>query len=181
MRNGYPTIFLFLFISCTYTSDPVPSCPGSTLNATVENTQESGCTSDEGILKIKATGGVGTYSYRLNSGPEGMIDEFSKLFQGNYTITVIDEDQCTIDIEVKVLSGITYTNDTRPIFVKSCAITGCHVAGTGLPQWLDYDVAKANVLLIKSLTQSRFMPAEGSLTQQEIDILACWADDGGPL
>lgn len=91
-----------------------------------------------------------------------------------------DNAGCTSVVEVIVLSGLTYTNDARPIFVKSCAITGCHVPGTGLPDWLDYDVAKANTAKIKSLTQSRVMPLTGELTQEEIDILTCWADDGGP-
>ena len=37
---------------------------------------------------------------------------------------------------------------------------------------------QGNAGQIKTLTGNRTMPAEGSLTQAEIDMIACWVDDG---
>ena len=178
-KSIYILLVFSVLVSCEY-NNLQPSCDDSTLLVEAESTHISGCGLAEGVISISATGGERGYTYSINDGGPQRGAQFSNLIQGIYDVKVTDNAGCTSVVEVIVLSGLTYANDARPIFVKSCAVTDCHVAGTGLPQWLDYDVAQANAAKIKTLTQSRIMPLIGELTQEEIDILACWADDGGP-
>jgi len=90
---------------------------------------------------------------------------------------------CSYDREV--LPGSTVSCDTISysqhvdlIVKSSCAIPGCHVAGTGLPNYNDFPTFQAKAADAKKRTQERDMPRQGSLTQQEIDIIACWVDNG---
>ena len=73
---------------------------------------------------------------------------------------------------------ITYSQHVDFIVKSSCAISGCHVAGTGLPNFNNFSTFQSNAVEAKKRTQERDMPRSGSLTQQEIDIIACWADNG---
>lgn len=177
----YLTPLLLLVVFACNNEEPSIDCNMSDLTAEAESTADSGCGTTTGIAVVDATGGTGPYMFSIDGGAEQTSNTFENLGQGSHTVTVTDETGCNTVVLVDVLSGLTYTNDARPIFEKSCAITGCHVAGTGLPQWLDYDVAKASAANIKAQTQSGNMPRTGSLTADEIAILACWADDGGPL
>ncbi len=173
-------LFAIILVSCSK-EDPVPSCVDSTLEAVGESSQSSGCEALEGIVNISASGGAGGYMYAIDGGANQSTPQFSSLPQGLHDVKIMDENGCFVEIEVQVFSGMTYTKDAVPIFVKSCAVTGCHVPGTGLPDWLDYDVAKAGRAGIKFQTQNGDMPRGGSLTQNEKDILACWVDDGAPF
>jgi hypothetical protein len=58
-----------------------------------------------------------------------------------------------------------------------CALSGCH-DGRRRPDLRLYERAKFYAKAIKSKTQDRSMPFEGSLTQEQIDVIACWVDDG---
>jgi hypothetical protein len=62
---------------------------------------------------------------------------------------------------------------------NSCAISGCHDGSvSSLPNFSNLSVIQANASMIKSRTQSGNMPKTGSLTQNQIDLIACWVDDG---
>lgn len=84
----------------------------------------------------------------------------------------------TQDCESK---NISLTQDVLPIIQQNCAVSGCHVAGTGR---VDFTV-RANIIqnaaLIRTNTQSGFMPLAGSgffLTNQQKETIACWVQNG---
>ena len=77
--------------------------------------------------------------------------------------------------------NVSLSQDVLPIIQQNCAVSGCHVAGTGRA---DFTV-KANVIqnagLIRANTQSGVMPPSGtgmSLTSQQKEAIACWVQNG---
>ncbi len=87
---------------------------------------------------------------------------------------------------------VTYSEHIAPILYKNC--TGCHRIGeAGGFNLLTYQDASSRGKLLKYVTQSRFMPPwpadatyshfidEKVLTQEEIDMIAKWADTGCPV
>jgi len=97
-----------------------------------------------------------------------------------HAVEVRDGDGCSSTRTVNVLSGISYAASVQGIITSNCAISGCHVAGTGRTNFTDFDVIVARAADIKSRTQSGNMPLGGTLTQDEKDRIACWVDDGAP-
>ena len=74
-------------------------------------------------------------------------------------------------------SDVTYSGSIAEIISVNCAVSGCHAG----PQFPDFRVLaniQANASNIKIRTQNRSMPKSGSLTQQEIDLIGCWVDNG---
>ncbi len=102
---------------------------------------------------------------------------FTGLSAGNHTVVVKDDTGCELTQTIKVKSGISYSSTIAPIISENCAVTGCH-NGSQFPDFRQFANVQGNAGQIKTLTGSRVMPAEGSLTQAEIDMIACWVDDG---
>jgi len=75
-------------------------------------------------------------------------------------------------------STITFSGVIQPIINTSCAISGCHVPGTGRANFLNFNEIQSRAAEVKSRTQSRDMPRRGSLTQLQIDQIGCWVDRG---
>jgi hypothetical protein len=87
--------------------------------------------------------------------------------------------------------GMTYYKDVLPITQVQCQ--GCHTAGGIAPFPLTtYDDAKKTAMLMSSAVQARRMPPwmpaatcqdfrdARTLTQDQIDTIFSWADDGAP-
>ena len=74
-------------------------------------------------------------------------------------------------------SQITYSTSISSIIETNCSIPGCH-SGSQSPDFRDFTNIQLNASRIKIRTQNRTMPKVGSLTQQEIDMIACWVDNG---
>ena len=85
-----------------------------------------------------------------------------------------------------------YYEDIAPIIYKNCST--CHRYGEAAPfRLITYQDAASRGKLIKYSTQTRFMPpwpadasyshfiGEKVLTQQEIDMIARWVDEGCPV
>lgn len=78
-------------------------------------------------------------------------------------------------------SEARFSSDIRPVIAANCAVPGCHVQGTGLPAFTDYEKIAANAALIKFQTSSGAMPPSSSgkkLTIDEVRKIACWVDAG---
>jgi uncharacterized membrane protein len=71
----------------------------------------------------------------------------------------------------------SFANDIFPIISTNCAVSGCH-KGTGLPDFTALKNIQANAAAIKAQTGSRNMPIGKSLTQDQINVIACWVNDG---
>ena len=79
--------------------------------------------------------------------------------------------------------GITFNAHIQPIINTNCAVSGCHIQGQQYPPLTSYDEVFAVRDRVKKQTSTGSMPPASSgrsLTKAEIDMIACWVDDGGP-
>jgi hypothetical protein len=85
----------------------------------------------------------------------------------------------------------TYYQDVAPLLSRAC--NACHIEGGIAPFALDtYELASQNAAAVRAATASHEMPPwppgpsspallhDRALSQQEIDLLAAWADAGAP-
>jgi Cu/Zn superoxide dismutase len=78
-------------------------------------------------------------------------------------------------------SRVSFSVDIRPILETNCQISQCHGSNAGIPDWSTYETISASAVGIKSRTGNKTMPpaASGrSLTDEEIQKIADWVDDG---
>jgi uncharacterized membrane protein len=76
---------------------------------------------------------------------------------------------------------VSFSTQVAPLLQANCALSGCHAAEGTLPELTSFEKIKARAADIKQQTQARNMPPAGSgisLSQEEIDLLACWIDQG---
>jgi uncharacterized protein YqfB (UPF0267 family) len=154
------------------------AAPTVTVNAT-----NSGCDAATGGLQVTATGGSGTLQYSIDGTTFKSSGEFINLTAGDYTVTVRDASGCTATATKKIEvdpASISYATTIKTIISTNCAISGCHVAGTGRANFTDFDIIKARAGQIKTRTGNKSMPLGGSLTDAEIKQIACWVDAGAP-
>jgi len=77
---------------------------------------------------------------------------------------------------------VGFSSVIQPIIQTNCAISGCHVPGTGRANFQDVDQIKFNAVEMKKRTRSLDMPrGGGSLSQEEIDLISCWVDSGADI
>ncbi len=165
---------------CTSTATITVSGEATSTVAFTTSEVDSGCGDSKGSITVAATGGNGTYEYSIDEGSFGTSNTFSNLEQGSYTVTVKDGDDCDKSSDVTVNSGISYSASVATIIANSCAVSGCHVAGTDRQDFTQFSLVQSNAAGIMSRTASGNMPAGGgSLSPEEIDAIACWVNDGG--
>ena len=82
---------------------------------------------------------------------------------------------------------MSFTEDILPIIQTKCAIAECHNGDMGTDlNWTNFDQFHARVEsgLVKYRVTNRIMPpsfsTEGPLSQEQINAIACWADQGAP-
>ena len=138
----------------------------------------SGCEANGGVIEIVPSKGTPPYTYSLNNSVAQSENTFNELFSGNYNVEVIDALACSFDLSIYLPSGVSYQQSVEPIMLSSCATTGCHDGSNSLPDFTQFGEVQANASMIKSRTQSGNMPKDGTLPQSEIDLIACWVDDG---
>lgn len=149
-----------------------------TFNATI--TEDNSCLAGNGTVVIDVSDGNPPYTYKLGNGTFTDGNSFSGLPSGNHTISVKDNNACSVTLSLTVPRGFTGTSwsgEIKPIMEASCAKSGCH-NGSSRRDLRQFENAKFYAKSIKSKTQDKSMPREGTLTQQQIDIIACWVDDG---
>lgn len=83
---------------------------------------------------------------------------------------------------------VTYQDGPKAILNKTCAYSGCHVAGYSSGDFSSYDAMKArldNGKFAKWVLNDRSMPPsnvptgkDDFLTIEELNILKCWAQEG---
>ena len=59
-----------------------------------------------------------------------------------------------------------------------CAKPLCHVSGTGRSDLSKVQNVQQLALQIKTKTQDRSMPFDEPMPANEIQLIACWVDDG---
>lgn len=157
-------------VSFTLESEPT----GITLILSSSNSE---CLSATGSITAEASGGVGALTYSINNGDFSEKASFTALSSGGYTITVKDEENCRVQKSIQVKTTTSLSADIMPIIQKDCSISGCH-NGSQSPRLVTENEVMQNADRIKSETQAGTMPRNRTLTDNEIDLIACWVDDG---
>jgi len=151
---------------------------GSTFQATASGVASTECApNSNGFLTVSAVDGVPPYTFSLNSGPFIAENVFTNLGPGQYVVEARDDQDCTIAINVEV-PGMRYAT-IKSIIDLNCAISGCHNGDNGANRnWTVFDNVKENATNIRARTTARTMPPSGNLSQDQIDLIACWVNEG---
>jgi hypothetical protein len=145
--------------------------------------EDTDCLADNGSITVFIIDGDPPYTYKLEDGEFGESPTFTSLRHGTHTIFVKDANDCTISLNLTIqrgLTGTSWSQQIQPLIKNHCATSGCHTdTNKERINIQDYAKAKLYASQIKSLTQDGTMPMEGPrLTQAQIDLIACWVDDG---
>ncbi|MEL7162435.1 MAG: hypothetical protein AAFN92_16875 [Bacteroidota bacterium] len=141
----------------------------------------SGCTSPSGQIEVGTTDAIGVVNYSLDGGPVQTNNVFTQLSPGEYEITATDESGCTVTLTAKIVSDVAFAQ-VETIVANSCAVSGCH-AGNVSPDFRNPQTILDRAERIRSRTGNRSMPPSSSgrsLSDTQIDAIACWVADGAP-
>lgn len=150
------------------------------VNASLQ-TSDSDCDNPSGTVTVSANGGTGPYEYKIDDGAFQADANFSALAPGEYEVTIRDASGCEVVLQAEVSSDVTF-GQINTIIQTNCAISGCH-AGSRNPDLRPAANIQASADRILARTSARTMPPNGSgitLTDAEIDAIACWVVDGAP-
>ncbi|MBR06714.1 MAG: hypothetical protein CMP48_03425 [Rickettsiales bacterium] len=153
---------------------------GSVVGAVVSSLA-SGCGGDQGAITLTASGGDENYQYSVDGGDFASSSTIEGLESGSHTFIVKDGSGCSDDGTFDILTGTSLANEVMPIIEANCAVNGCH--GTSQQPVLNTKAAvMASASRIGVRTSAGTMPPAGRtpLTQEQIDQIACWANDGAP-
>lgn len=155
----------------------------STLAATANATPDTDCFGGNGSINVSPSGGTSPYVVKIDNGQFGTSPAFGNLESGNHTVIVKDASDCQRVLIVSVphgSTGVSYATDIVPIFNTSCNFSGCHGAGSTGRDWTKFSDVKSKAADIKGRTGNRSMPVGTGpfLTAQQIQLIACWVDDG---
>jgi len=165
--------------SCTFILDWTIMAEDFSFTTTLQSS--TSCTTGNGAVTIDVTGDNPPYSFKLGNLSFSPNNFFSGLKSGSHKIAVKDNNDCTVNLSVSIpqdFTGTSWANDIKPILEKECAISGCHNGTSRSNDFRNYNSAKSFATSIKSKTQDRSMPFDGTLTQNQIDLIACWVNDG---
>lgn len=105
---------------------------------------------------------------------------------GIFLMIIIGFSACSKEEECDTMD-ITYSNYIGDVIDKSCANTGCHVAGAPMGSLESYDEAVAFINIDKMISALRHeegfsaMPKNGDmLTECAISKIEAWIEDGMP-
>ncbi len=166
---------------CESTFSVILVIPGDNpLNATASSTADTECLNNNGTIEVTASGGTAPYEYRVGAGSFSDVPTFNNLAPGNYSVAVRDDAGCIFTKSVTIAKGDSQTSlsaDVEPIIDTECAITSCH-NGSESPDLRTASAIITHASQIKSVTQSGFMPRNGSLTSSQKALIGCWVDEG---
>lgn len=167
---------------CDHFINVLLEAEGANLTLSLVATQNTECLNYNGTITASATGGVAPYEYRIDQGPFDVAATFLGLKAGEYIVDVKDSQGCIFTASAAVFqgnTGVSFSTQIQPIIDTKCAISGCHNGDNGAERnWTVFSNVKANAGNIKTRTENRTMPLTGSLSQEQIDLIACWVDEG---
>lgn len=147
------------------------------------NKVDAGCGSSNGVINIQANGGTKPYSFKLDaSGVYQSDSAFQSLAAGTYDVFVKDASNCESSQSISLNSGIAF-QQVKSIISSNCAVSGCHNGSIFPNMTVDANI-QSQALRIEARTGATSMPPSGSgfsLSQQQIDEIKCWVDDGANL
>jgi hypothetical protein len=153
----------------------------SDLSAGITVQPDTDCFLNNGIISMTGENGTPPFQYRIDRGEFSQIGLFDELNPGVYQLEVMDLNGCVFSVSVTVPqanTGISWRQDIKPIIDTRCAKAGCHLEGSGRTVIITYQDVVENRLAIKGRVVSRSMPFDEPLPDQQINMIACWIDDG---
>lgn len=168
---------------CEQTLEVSLSNFNSTLSGTAEVTEDTDCFVGNGSVTISPLGGQPPYQLKFRNSIVDNSFTILNLENGLHEVTIIDDQQCEFVLAVNIPEGKTNTSwlaDIKPIIDTSCAKATCHVAGTGRADLSKFDNVQQLAAEIKTRTQNKSMPFDEPLPAEQIQLIACWVDDGAP-
>jgi hypothetical protein len=172
---------------CEKSIDVELAAPNTTLTASFVLKNDSECFAHNGSIRVTAQLGKPPYKFQVGQGnfknSSTGDTTINNLKFGNYIITVKDSEGCPKVLSLNVSrgnTGISYAGVIKPILDTNCNVSSCHNGDLGAGRdWRTYSTVKNNAAGIKTRTANKSMPIGGlTLTQQQIDQITCWVDDG---
>jgi hypothetical protein len=98
------------------------------------------------------------------------------------TPKLTDSFQADDSLELQAATTPGYNDQIKNLVNSSCAVAGCHVAGSVFPDLSNYASAKANMARSKIRIEqaSSPMPPGGQLEADYRSLFAAWVNAGGP-
>jgi hypothetical protein len=186
LNGGSYSIILYDAAGCTDTTDVTVAILGSNFTGSIaEVAPDSDCLSDNGAVTLAGSGGTAPYVYRLGL-LSNATGHFSGLGSGTFNASISDAASCSLNLSVTIPneSSISYKVDIAPLLTTKCNSTTCHGGKSAAKNLTTYESVKANASDIKLRTGNGDMPKApqpgGSLSAEQIKIIACWVDAGAP-
>ncbi|VXD12588.1 hypothetical protein [Marinoscillum sp. 108] len=164
---------------CTATVSTNIASESGGVTLAVASQSSAGCGSANGSVSLGASSGNGDYTYSKDGSTFQSSSEFDGLAAGDYTFSVKDESGCVASVSATIDTGVSLDADIMPIISANCAVQGCH-GDVQSPQLTSKASVIGQAARIKVRTNAGQMPPAGrpDLTQQQIDLIACWVEDG---
>ena len=85
-------------------------------------------------------------------------------------------------VDCNTVTNKAFAADVNPIIQSSCAITGCHDAGSGngVGQLTTYNDIFNHRTEIQSAVSAGRMPKTGSISTSQKNSILCWIQSGAP-
>ncbi len=178
---GLSILAIFTLNQCSESNEEPDPCTNGPSIEEIENTP-SVEGKDNGEILVSATGGSSPYQFSLDGTNFQSDDSFPDLAPGDYTVTVKDANGCTTSEMVTILEipEVFYANQIEPIIDANCQVSGCHGSNSSIPSFGTYEEVKTNANGIKFRTSAKTMPPTGPLSDEDIQLIAYWVDQGAP-
>jgi hypothetical protein len=181
LQGGNYQVIVMDASQCTNTIEVSLTNFNSDLATTVETIPDTECLTGTGIVRFIPTGGTPPYQLRFqNSIVENSL-EVGGLKSGSYQGAIIDSQMCEFVMAVTIPKGkttISWSVDIKPIIDTRCAKPICHVSTTGRADLTKFENVKQLATEIKTRTQTGSMPFDEPMPASQIQLIACWVDDG---
>jgi len=127
---------MILWQECVYRAVPTPAnCDLNPVVMQSVSIEDTDCGLQDGRFQVVASGGTGTYRYKLDNNPYQPGTEFSNLGAGKYVVTALDDNNCpdTLKIVIKNKNGVNIQLQATDAGCKTVngSITATAVNGTG--------------------------------------------------
>ena len=150
-------------------------------SVTLTTTDDTDCVTGNGRVEVAVHENTGPYRYAIDGGKFQEANVMEGLRHGNHLLTIADANNCGVTKSLTInrgTTGVSWKNDILPIMQTRCAITGCHNGVSRTNDWRIYTQVKANAAEIRVRTQNKSMPFDNEMPQANIDLIACWIDEG---
>jgi len=181
LQGGVHEIEVVDASGCTAALEVVLLNFSSGLAAIVAVTPDTECLTGNGKAQFKPTGGAPPYQLKFQNVIIENALEVGGLQSGKYQALILDSKQCEFVMQVEIPQGQTATSwsvDIKPIIDTRCAKPICHVTGTGRADLTKLSNVQQLAAQIKSRTGSKSMPFDEPMPSDQIQLIACWVDDG---